>query len=137
MSVNKVVLLGRLGKDPELKYLPSGTAMCKLSVATTEVYKKGEEKVEDTTWHRVIAWGRQAEIISEYILKGQEIFIEGRLKYRTFDKEDGTKGYVTEVILTGFSFVGGRGTKTTGKPPEEEGSPEIEQPKEEEDDLPF
>jgi len=103
MSVNKVILLGRIGKDPELKHTTSGTSVCSFSLATETSY--GGKK--ETTWHNIVAWGKQAETINEYLSKGREIYVEGRISNRSYEK-DGQKKYVTEIILESFSFVGGK-----------------------------
>jgi single-strand DNA-binding protein len=110
-SVNKVILLGTLGKDPELKYTPQGTAVAKFSMATNSSYKdkqSGEWK-EQTEWHNIVAWQRTAEIAAEYLKKGRQVYIEGRLQTRSWDdKESGQKKYMTEVIVNELVLVGGR-----------------------------
>ncbi len=110
MSVNKAILLGRLGKDPELRYTPSGKAVCNFTIATSERWSGQDgQRQESTTWHNIVAWGKQAEVIKEYLSKGREVFIEGRIDNRSYDKKDGSgKGYISEVIVQNFSFVGGR-----------------------------
>lgn len=114
MSVNKVILLGRLGQTPELKYLPNGTAVAQLSLATTEKWTgKDGQKQERTEWHRVIAYGKQAENLQKYCDKGTELYVEGRLQTRSWDK-NGEKRYVTEIILTEMSFIGGNKRKDQG-----------------------
>lgn len=110
MSVNKAILLGRLGKDPELRYTPSGKAVASFPVATDRRWTDSNgQKQQQTTWHNIVAWGRTAEVMKEYLSKGREVFIEGRIENRTYDKKDGTKGYASEVIVESFSFVGSRG----------------------------
>lgn len=108
MSVNKVILLGRLGKEPELTYTPSGSAVCKFSLATTEKYKgKDGNKHENTTWHNIVVWGKQAEILKEYLAKGRELYIEGRIDNRSYESK-GEKKYITEIVVEDFTLIGGR-----------------------------
>lgn len=108
-SVNKVILVGNLGADPELKYTPSNRALCNLRVATTEVYKdKGGQRQEKTEWHRVTVWGDTAENCSKYLAKGRSVYIEGRLQTRSYDK-DGQKHYATDVVADRVVFLGGGG----------------------------
>jgi single-strand DNA-binding protein len=110
-SVNKVILIGNLGKDPEVKYTPSGTAVAKFSLATNERYKdKGGEWQDRTEWHNVVAWQRLAEIVGEYVKKGSKLYIEGRLQTSSWDdKESGQKRYKTEVIASDLVLLSGRG----------------------------
>ena len=110
-SVNKVILLGTLGKDPELKYTPQGTPVAKFSMATNSSYKdkqSGEWK-EQTEWHNIVAWQRTAEVAAEYLKEGSKCYIEGRLQTRSWDdKESGQKKYMTEIIVNDLVLVGGR-----------------------------
>jgi single-strand DNA-binding protein len=110
-SVNKVILIGNLGKDPEVKYTPSGTAVAKFSLATNERYKdKGGEWQDRTEWHNIVAWQRLAEIVGEYVKKGSKLYIEGRLQTSSWDdKESGQKRYKTEVIANDLVLLSGRG----------------------------
>ncbi len=109
MSVNKVILIGNLGKDPELKYTPSGRAVVNFTMATNERWTSQDgQKQERTTWHNIVAWGKQAEVINEYCRKGRQIYVEGRIDNRTYDKQDGTKGYISEVIVQNFQLLGNR-----------------------------
>ena len=111
-SVNKVILIGTLGKDPELKYTPQGTAVAKFSMATNENFKdkqSGEWK-ERTDWHNIVCWARTAEIAAEYLKKGRKVYIEGRLSTRSWDdKETGQKKYMTEVVANDLVLLGGKG----------------------------
>jgi single-strand DNA-binding protein len=111
MSVNNAILLGNLGKDPELRYTPSGKAVATFSLATSERWTGQDgQKNESTTWHNIVAWGKQAEVMKEYLRKGQQVFIEGRIENRSYDKKDGSgKGYISEVVVQNFSFVGSKG----------------------------
>jgi single-strand DNA-binding protein len=110
-SVNKVILLGTLGKDPELKYTPQGTAVAKFSMATNESYKdkqSGEWK-ERTEWHNVVCWQRTAEVAAEYLKKGSKAYIEGRITTRSWDdKETGQKKYMTEIVVNDLILIGGK-----------------------------
>lgn len=110
-SVNKVILIGNLGKDPEVKYTPSGTAVAKFSIATNERYKdKGGEWQDRTEWHNIVAWQRLAEIVGEYVKKGSKLYIEGRLQTSSWeDKESGQKRYKTEVVANDLVLLSGRG----------------------------
>jgi single-strand DNA-binding protein len=110
-SVNKVILIGNLGKDPEIKYTPSGTAVAKFSLATNERYKdKSGEWQDRTEWHNIVAWQRLAEIVGEYVKKGSKLYIEGRLQTSSWDdKESGQKKYRTEVIANDLVLLSGRG----------------------------
>jgi len=108
-SVNKVILIGNLGADPELKYTPSQRALCNLRIATTEVYKdKGGQRQEKTEWHRVTVWGDTAENCNKYLAKGRSVYIEGRLQTRSYDK-DGQKHYATDVVADKVVFLGSGG----------------------------
>ncbi len=97
MNINKVMLLGRVGKDPEVRYLENGVAVARLTLATSESYKKDGEKITVTEWHNVVAWRGVAEIIEKYVKKGSEIYIEGKLKQRTWEDNEGKKRYITEI----------------------------------------
>lgn len=109
-SVNKVILLGTLGKDPELKYTPQGTAVTKFSMATNESYKdkqSGEWK-ESTEWHNIVCWQRTAEVAAEYLKKGRQVYIEGRIHTRSWDDKDGQKKYMTEIVANELVMIGGK-----------------------------
>lgn len=108
MSVNKVIILGRLGQDPELKYTPSGTAVCNFSLATSESWTdKSGQKQEKTEWHRIVVWGKLAELCNQYLTKGRQAFIEGKLQTRSWEDKDGSKRYATEVLASTVQFIGG------------------------------
>jgi single-strand DNA-binding protein len=108
-SVNKVILVGNLGADPELKYTPTSRPLCNLRIATTEVYKdKSGQRQEKTEWHRVTVWGDQAENCNKYLAKGRSVYIEGRLQTRSYDK-DGQKHYATDVVAYRVVFLGSGG----------------------------
>ena len=127
-SVNKVILVGNLGRDAELRYTPGGAAVATLNLATTEVWNdKSGQKQEKTEWHRVVLWGKQAESLQEYLTKGKQIYVEGRLQTRQWDDKDGNKRYTTEirgdsVVLLGGGG-GGRGQTSRGGTSDERGGP--------------
>jgi single-strand DNA-binding protein len=150
-SVNKVILVGNLGRDAELRYTPGGAAVATLNMATTEVWNdKAGQRQEKTEWHRVVLWGKSAESLSEYLVKGKQIYVEGRLQTRQWDDKDGNKRYTTEirgdriVLLSG----GGGGGMGAGRGPQSRGAgasggPEHLEPMGEpvteltDDDIPF
>ena len=104
---NSVQLIGRLGKDPEVKQLTSGKTLATFSIATSDSYRNAQgDKVEDTQWHNVVAWGRTAEIASEYLKKGQEIALEGKLVHRAYETKTGEKRYITEINLNELLMIG-------------------------------
>lgn len=110
-SVNKVILVGNLGADIELRYTPGGTAVGNVRIATTETWtdRNSGERREQTEWHRVVLWGKQAETLQEYLTKGRQIFVEGRLQTRSWEDRDGNKRYTTEVRSDRVVLLGGRG----------------------------
>src|SRR5437773_3371194 len=109
-SVNKVILVGNLGRDAELRYTPSGAAVATINMATTEVWNdKGGQRQEKTEWHRVVLWGKSAESLSEYLTKGKQIYVEGRLQTRQWDDKDGNKRYTTEIRGDRIVLLGGGG----------------------------
>lgn len=110
-SVNKVILLGNLGKDPELKYTPSGTPVAKFTLATNDRFKDKDGNWQDRTeWHNITAWARTAEIAGEYLKKGGKVYIEGSLRTHSWDdKQTGQKKYMTEIIVNDLVLLGGRG----------------------------
>tara|TARA_B100000686_G_C16647929_1_gene893883 strand:+ start:537 stop:992 length:456 start_codon:yes stop_codon:yes gene_type:complete len=116
MSVNKVIILGTVGRDPEVKYMPNGTAVTQLSLATNRKVKNQESgNWEDTTeWHRVVFFDKKAEAIGQYIKKGRQLFVEGRLQTRKWEK-DGIERYTTEIIAYEFSFVGNKSDNVEGE----------------------
>jgi len=109
MSVNKAILLGRLGADPELRQVPSGQPVCELRVATNEAYTKANgERGESTQWHRVVVWGKTAESCKTHLGKGSEVFVEGRIQTRAWEDKEGKKRFTTEVVAERVQFLGGR-----------------------------
>jgi len=118
-SVNKVILIGNLGRDPETRYLPNGDAVTSISVATTETWKdKNGDKQEKTEWHRVSLFRRLGEIAGEYLKKGSQVYIEGRIEYREYEK-DGQKRYSTDIIASEMKMLGSR--QGSGEPADRDG----------------
>lgn len=133
-GVNKAIILGRLGKDPEVKYTPSGTAVANFSVATSEKWKgKDGKEQERTEWHRIVVWQKLAELCGEYLVKGAQAYIEGRIQTRDWEDKDGVKRYVTEIVADKIQFLGSKTSSSRPPAPTEPGAP----PAEVEDDIPF
>ncbi|MCI4431634.1 MAG: single-stranded DNA-binding protein [Burkholderiales bacterium] len=109
-SVNKVIIIGNLGKDPEVRYTPNGNAVCNLRIATTRTWKNKDsgEKMEETEWHSVVLYDRQAEVAGEYLKKGRPVYIEGRLKTRKWQDKEGADRYTTEIISDSMQLLGSR-----------------------------
>src|SRR5205823_12876026 len=107
-SVNKVILVGNLGRDAELRYTPGGAAVATINMATTEVWNdKAGQRQEKTEWHRVVLWGKSAEALAEYLTKGKQIYVEGKLQTRQWDDKDGNKRYTTEIRSDRIVLLGG------------------------------
>ena len=141
-GVNKAIILGRLGGDVEVKYTPSGTAVANFSVATSEQWKDKDtgEKQEKTEWHKIVAWRKQAELMGEYFGKGDQIYLEGRLETRSWETDDGVKHYMTEIIMSSFSFVGSKNSGSGRSPRQEPENPSTGKfvpPGMEDEDIPF
>ena len=108
-SVNKAILIGNLGKDPEVRYMPSGEAIANITLATTDTWKdKSGEKQERTEWHRVSFFGRQAEVVGEYLKKGSQIYVEGRIQTRKWQDKDGQDRYTTEIVADRMQMLGSK-----------------------------
>ncbi|MCX8073078.1 MAG: single-stranded DNA-binding protein [Candidatus Binatia bacterium] len=136
--VNKVILVGNLGRDPEVRFTPNGQAVARFSVATTEKWRDQQGQLQERTeWHNVVVWGKQAEACGQYLAKGRQVYVEGRLQTRSYDDKDGIKRQVVEVIAQTVRFLGGGGAR-----PQAEATPLVP-PGEgpavppEEDDIPF
>lgn len=136
-TVNKVLLIGRLGADPEVRYAPSGNAVANFSMATNRSYKDKDGNVqEQTEWHRLVAWGRLAEFAKQYLHKGMRVYVEGRLQYRDWQDQNGVKRYVTDVIANDIQMLESLGTKPdTESPPKIDVPEDLEQPGD--DTVPF
>lgn len=113
MSVNKVILVGNLGKDPELRYTPSGAAVATFSLATTNPFKDKEGN-KQTEWHNIVAWRQLAEICGKYLHKGKQVYIEGRIQTRSYDDRDGNKRYITEIVADQMQMLGSRDDQGSG-----------------------
>ena len=115
-GVNKVILVGNLGQEPDTKYMPNGRAVCNVSIATTEAWndKTSGEKVEKTEWHRIVLFGKLAEIAGEYLHKGRQVYIEGYLQTRKWQDQSGADRYTTEIVARDMQMLGGRGTGLSG-----------------------
>lgn len=141
-GINKVIIVGNLGRDPEVSYMPSGKAVTKFSVATSETWKDKTtgEKKERTEWHRIIAYDKLGEICGEYLAKGRQVYVEGKLQTRSYDDKEGVKRYTTEIIATDVQFLGGREAgggrpASGGAPPRDQGGGQGPPPGD--DDIPF
>ncbi len=139
-SINKVILVGNLGRDPEVRYTQNGNAVANINLATNEVWNdKSGQRQERTEWHRIVVWGKQAEIAKEYLSKGRQIYVEGSLQTRQWDDKDGHKRYTTEIRCQRFVMLGGRGGEgrsesVGGSVPEPEMPPDMSYSDE---DIPF
>jgi len=117
-GVNKVILIGNLGRDPELRYTQSGQAVANFTLATTENWTdKSGEKVERTEWHRIVAWGRTGELCAQYLAKGRSVYIEGRIQTREYEDRDGNKRSTTEINAQTVQFLGGPRGEGSGSGP--------------------
>jgi single-strand DNA-binding protein len=136
-NVNKVILIGRLGRDPEVRYTPSGQAVANLALATSEQWTSKEgNKSERTEWHRIVAWGRTGEICGEYLKKGSLVYIEGKLQTRSWEDREGVKRYTTEIVAQVMQMLGGSGKEVRTGTTEDRFS--VEEPLTvPEDDIPF
>jgi len=140
--INKVILVGNLGRDPEIRYTPSGMAVANFSVATTEKWKDKQsgEMQERTEWHRIVAWGRLGEICGEYLSKGRQVYIEGKLQTRQWEK-DGVTRYSTEVVASEMKMLGSKTQGDGYKPADQSSAPEYSGPplpgSKDDDDIPF
>lgn len=141
MSMNRVTLLGRLGNDPDVRYVQDGTAVANFSLATSEKWKdKKGDLQEKTEWHKCVAWGKQGENIGKYFSKGSEILVEGSLQTRSWEDKEGNKRYTTEVKVNRFSFTGGSKTDNPSggqAPPVGSTQPEVNNTSTDNDDIPF
>lgn len=124
-GVNKVILIGNLGADPDMRHTPSGAGVCELRLATNESWTdKGGQRQERTEWHRVVVWGKLAELCSKYLSKGRQVYVEGRLRTRSWDDKDGNKRYTTEIVANEIQFLSsgrneGQTRGSDGPPPAE------------------
>ena len=140
-SINKVILVGNLGRDPEVRYTQNGNAVANLNLATNEVWNdKSGQRQERTEWHRIVVWGKQAEIAKEYLTKGRQIYVEGSLQTRQWEDKDGQKRYTTEIRCQRFLMLGGRGGEGRSESVAGSGAAEPEMPPDmsySDEDIPF
>ncbi len=108
-GVNKAIIVGNLGRDPELRYTQGGSPVCQLSVATTRAYtNKNNDRIEETEWHRIVVWGKSAEHCNNFLSKGRQVYVEGRIQTRSYDDKEGIKRYSTEIVADSVQFLGSR-----------------------------
>jgi single-strand DNA-binding protein len=138
-GVNKVILVGNLGRDPEVRYIRDGTAVANLRIATSETWNDANgQKQERTEWHRVVAWGKLAEIAKEYMTKGRQVYVEGRLQTRSWDDREGNKRYTTEVRADQMIMLGTRGDGGSARDVGPDSAPPPDEPFQATDeDVPF
>jgi single-strand DNA-binding protein len=133
-GLNKVILVGNLGADPEMRYTASGTAVAKFSLATSRKFTgKDGQRQDKTEWHRIVAWGKLAEICGQYLSKGKQVIIEGRIEYGSYEK-DGVKHYTTDIVAENMQMLGSPGGRGQEREPEPFGAPPGGAP---DDDIPF
>lgn len=150
MSINKVILIGNVGKDPEVKHFDSNSAKANFSLATSETYtNKSGEKVTTTEWHNIVCWGGLATVAENYIRKGSQIYVDGKIKTRSYDAPDGTKRYITEINADSIQLLGKKGDGGPGEGAKTNEAPHVSEPSgdqgssysasgnTDEDDLPF
>jgi single-strand DNA-binding protein len=107
-GINKVFLIGNLGADPDMRYTPSGAGVCEMRIATNESWTdKSGQRQERTEWHKIVVWGKRAELCAKYLSKGRQCFVEGRLRTRSWEDKEGNKRYTTEIVATDVQFLGG------------------------------
>lgn len=132
-GVNKVILVGNLGRDPELRYTQNGKPVCQLNVATTRQWGKGDDRKEETEWHRVTVWDKAAEACNKFLEKGRQVYVEGRLQTRKYEDKEGVTKYATDIIAETVQFLGGKGggksdSDEFGDPPSDTDKPNNEIP---------
>jgi single-strand DNA-binding protein len=138
MSVNKVILVGHVGKDPEVRYIKDNTPVCNFSLATSEVYKNKEgQRVSTTEWHNIVMWRGLAEVAEKYVKKGSQVYIEGRLRTRSWDDKDNNKRYTTEIVADVMQLLGKRQEEGTHPAQDAEPAHDDHPQPEVDDGLPF
>jgi single-strand DNA-binding protein len=138
MSVNKVFLIGNLGKDPEVRFTPGGRAVAKFPLATSEVWSDAEgQRQERTEWHNIVVWGKQAETCGQYLAKGRQVFVEVSIRTRQYDDKEGNRRYMTEVIAQRVQFLGSRAAEGGRAAAAPEDPPPGGARSAEDDDIPF
>lgn len=122
-AVNKAIILGNLGRDPEVRFTQSGRAKASFPVATTDTWMDQENgRQERTDWHNIVVWGKQAETCGQYLSKGRQVYVEGRIQTRSYDDQEGNKRYITEIVAQRVQFIGGRGGEGRSGQYESEGA---------------
>lgn len=140
MGINKVILIGNVGKDPEVRHLDSGVSVASFPLATSETYRsKDGQKVTNTEWHNIVVWRGLAEVAEKYVKKGNPLYIEGKIRTRSWDDKDGNKRYTTEIIADIMQMLGSKQSNEDNAASQHESAPEVdvENMPAEEDDLPF
>lgn len=140
MGINKVILVGNVGKDPEVRHLDSGVAVTTFPLATSETYKNKEgQRITNTEWHNIVLWRGLAEVAEKYVKKGNPLYIEGKIRTRSWDDKDGNKRYTTEIIADNMQMLGSKQSneEQVSSAPEKEDGVDIDNIPAEEDDLPF
>lgn len=136
--VNKVILIGRLGKDPEVRYTPDGTMVTNFNLATDEQRKdKNGEKIQKTEWHKIVTWGKLAEICGNYLVKGKLVYVEGRIQTRSWEDKEGVKRYTTEIIASNMQMLDSKGQNKTEASSFDADSVNVNDGGEPLDDVPF
>ena len=142
-SINKIILIGNLGQDPELRYTSSGVAVASYSMATSESWKDQDGNIQEKTqWHKLVAWRKLAEIVGEYLKKGSKVYVEGRIQYRSYDDKNGVKRDITEIVVDQMLMLDSKGASHANGSSSGSAAPSSQQPVEESgpdkvDDLPF
>lgn len=140
MGINKVILIGNVGKDPEIRHLDSGVAVASFPLATSETYRnKDNQKVTNTEWHNIVVWRGLADVAEKYVKKGNPLYIEGKIRTRSWDDKDGNKRYTTEIVADNMQMLGSKQSNeaAAAAAPETISTEKIENTPSEEDDLPF
>lgn len=140
MGINKAILIGNVGKDPEVRHLDSGVTVASFSLATSETYRNKEgQKVTNTEWHNIVVWRGLAEVAEKYVKKGNPLYIEGKIRTRSWDDKDGNKRYTTEIVADNMQMLGSKQSNEESAASQNESAPEVdvENMPAEEDDLPF
>lgn len=139
MGINKVILVGNVGKDPEVRHLDNGVAVASFTLATSETYKNKEnQKVTNTEWHNIVIWRGLADVVEKYVKKGSSLYIEGKIRTRSWDDKEGNKRYTTEIVADNMQMLGAKqSNEESAAAPENASTQDIENTPTEEDDLPF
>ena len=138
MGINKVILVGNAGKDPEVRHLDNGVAVANFTLATSETYKKDGEKITNTEWHNIVVWRGLAEVVEKYVKKGSQLYLEGKIRTRSWDDKEGNKRYTTEIVADNMQLLGSKSDTSSGEYKEAApAAPQANDIPAETDDLPF